>query len=365
MKTFTIGIALIGVFLGLLFSPIPTRLGFYRWIASRAPMLTGFTPAFHYGVEWGYTFEELYQADLTGQTAIVTGANSGVGFETSLALARLGASVTLACRNPKKCDEAASKIQSDEAFKGTVATMTLDTSSLKSVKDFSEKFRENNSALDLLYLNAGLGSAGVEDDGSTPLSEDGIELLFATNVVGHHLLFKHLEPLVMNSKMSRIVLTSSAASFIPFKDYKVATDLETLNSIRPMRDGVKVYGQSKLAQILWANELTRKAGPGSHIYVNAMHPGAVNTAIWEKNPMIPRILMDIITYFRENVMWNSAEGALTMLYLGVATDQLVAKDLRGRYFHPQAREIVNPLALDEELQTKLWAFLDELVKDFI
>lgn len=243
--------------------------------------------------------------------------------------------------------------------------MTLDTSSLKSVKDFSEKFREKNAALDLLYLNAGLGSAGVEDDGSTPLSEDGIELLFATNVVGHHLLFKVLEPLVMNSKLARIVLTSSAASFSTFKDYKVATDLETLNAVQPKRDGMQIYGQSKLAQILWAKELTRKLGPGSHVYVNAMHPGAVNTAIWQKNPTIPAPVQKIVTYFRENAMWNAAEGALTMLYLGVATDQLVAKDLRGRYFHPQAHEIVNPLALDEELQTKVWLFLDELVKDFV
>lgn len=366
-KLLTVGASLVGVvavLIGLLFSPIPRNLGLYRWIASRIPHLVGLTPAFLIDGEWGYTFEELYSSDLTGQNAIVTGANSGVGYETSLALARLGASVTLACRNPSKCTAAARTIQSDDAFKGKVYTMTLDTSSLASVKKFSQQYLDEHKdePLDLLYLNAGIGSAGVNDDGSAPLSEDGIEMVFATNHVGHHLLWKLLHPLIEKSKMSRIVLTSSAASYDTF-DYKVATDLETLNSV-DVRN-LRVYGQSKLAQILWAKKLTRELGTSSTTFVNAVHPGAVDTGIWQKNPMIPSFLQDFITYLRKNVMWTAAEGALTMLYVGVATKRLKKENVRGKYFHPQSQEMVNPLSLDVDLQDAVWKFSDELVKDFM
>ena len=281
VKLIAVGATLVGilaVLIGLLFSPIPRNLGLYRWLASRTPHLVGLTPAFLADDgEWGYTFEELYASDLTGQNALVTGANSGVGFETSLALARLGASVTLACRNPSKCTAAAEKIKSDNAFKGEkVSTMILDTSSLASVKKFSQLYLDEHkdASLDLLYLNAGIGSAGINDDGSAPLSEDGIEMVFATNHVGHHLLWKLLHPLVAKSKMARVVLTASAASYDTF-EYKVATDLETLNSVNVKN--FHVYGQSKLAQVLWAKKLTRELGANSSTYVNAVHPGAVDT----------------------------------------------------------------------------------------
>lgn len=365
-KLLTIGAVLAGavaVLIGLLFSSIPRNLGLYKWLASREPSLIGMTSAFMLEPEWGFTFEELYASDLTGQKALVTGANSGVGFETSLALARLGAHVTLACRNPTKCSAAAETIQSDDAFKGEVSTMTLDTSSLASVKRFSEQYLEThtNHSLDLLFLNAGIGSAGVNDDGSAPLSEDGIEMVFATNHVGHHLLYKLLVPLTHKSKMARIVLTSSAASYDTF-DYKVATDLETLNGVDAR--SFHIYGQSKLAQVLWAKELTRQLGPNSSTYVNACHPGAVNTGIWQKNPLIPGFVQNVITYLRENCMWTGAEGALTMLYLGVATQRLKEGNIRGKYFHPQSHEMVNPLALETDLQQAVWKFSDELVKDF-
>jgi hypothetical protein len=80
--------------------------------------------------------------------------------------------------------------------------------------------------------------------------------------------------------------------------------------------------------------------------------------------MIPALIQDFITYLRKNVMWTAAEGALTMLYLGVATTRLAEENVRGKYFHPQSQEMVNPLALDVELQNSVWDFSDELVKDY-
>jgi len=361
-KFLSTGVAIAAIALGVLFSSIPTKLGLYQWLASRDDRVFGLTPAFHYGIEWGYSFQRLDQEDLTGQTALITGANSGIGYETALALARLGASVTLACRNPSRCKDAADKIRSDKAFKGEVTAMIVDTSDLQSVKDFSIRFVEANGKLDMLFLNAGIGSAGVADDGSAPLSKDGVEMVFATNVLGHHLIYKYVEPLVKKSPMSRIVLTSSAASFNVMA-YKVPTDLGTLNSLRPVKNGGQIYGQSKLAQLYWAKELTKRLGADSNIYVNAFHPGAVNTAIWDKNPLISKAMKKVFNYLSNNVLWNATEGALTMLYLGVATDDL-KKGVRGKYFHPQAHEVVNSFAMDESLQKKLWVFLDDLVNDY-
>jgi NAD(P)-dependent dehydrogenase (short-subunit alcohol dehydrogenase family) len=340
----------------------------YQWlaIASGIPQFISLTPTFLVpDGKWGYTFEKLYSSDFTGQNAIVMGTNSGVGYETSLALAQLGTSITLACQNPTKCKAAVEKIQSSDSFKGKLSTMTLDTLSLVSVKKFSEQYLSEHEGkpLNFLYLNAGIGLAGANDDGSAPLSEDGIEMVFATNHVGDHLLWKLPHPLIIKSNMARIVLTSSAASYDSFK-YKVATDLEILNNVNVVKENMHIYGQSKLAQVLWAKKLTQMLGPNSTIFVNAIHPWAVNTGIWQKNPMIPALIQDFITYLQKNVMWTAADGALTMLYLGVATTRLVEENVGGKYFHPKSQSMVSPLALDVELQNPVWDFSDELVKDY-
>jgi len=222
----------------------------------------------------------------------------------------------------------------------------------------------------MLFLNAGIGTGGEANAKIPPLSEDGIELVFATNHVGHHLLYHLLEPLLFRSKTARVVLTSSAGSFQSF-DYKVATDLETLNNVKvsTLRDNQKVYAQSKLMQVFFAQELTRRLEETKrhNVYVNAAHPGVVNTAIFEKaRHLIPSILQNTFDYLRENMMWTPAEGALTLLYLGTATDELVSKDIRGKYYHPQSIQVKHPLTQgEEELQRKAWNFCDDLVKDFI
>mmetsp|Transcript_24181 Transcript_24181/g.36018 ORF Transcript_24181/g.36018 Transcript_24181/m.36018 type:complete len:378 (+) Transcript_24181:131-1264(+) len=365
--------AFIAITVGIIISPLPKQLGFYRFVASKHIPFVGLTPAFHHGIEWQYTFEELYDycPQIKGQTALITGANSGVGFETARALAKCGVDITMACRNPKRCAAAAEKIKEeskDTGYDNQVVTMTVDTSSLKSVQKFSQEFLAKNDkkALDMLYLNAGIGSTGGSSGGTDELvlSEDGIELIFATNYVGHHLMYKLLEPLLLKSKLARIVLTSSAASFDTF-EYKVATSIEKLNSAT--NHDFRLYGQSKLAQIVWAKHLTKLLGENSNIYVNACHPGAVDTFIWEKGDMeyLPSFVVKFVNYLRRNVMWTTEEGALTQLFLGVATDKLVSDNIRGKFYHPQAQEVVNPLSLDEKLQKDLWEFSDALVAKFL
>jgi len=298
--------------------------------------------------------------------ALITGANSGIGYETANALSKRGASVHLACRNPQKCFQAADRIRTDEKYSGApLSPMIVDVSSLKSVRSAARNFLKHNDRLDMLFMNAGIISAGTSDNGTLPLSKDGVEMVFATNVLGHHLMYKLLEPALQNSTMARVALTSSLASFDSYS-YSVATDLDTLNGARSsLFHSFRVYGHSKLAQIVWAKALARKLGKESSIYVNSMNPGAVRTALMNKNPYFPQFLTDLKSWVEERVIWTAEEGAITLLYLGVAIDEIKEKNIRGKYFHPQAVEVVNPLSLDEELQNKLWEFCDDLVKDFL
>lgn len=196
-------------------------------------------------------------------------------------------------------------------------------------------------------------------DGKLPKSEDGIEMVFATNHVGHHLLYNLLEPALKSSPMARVVLTSSAANFeAPY--YGVATDLTTLNSMETQEgfSDMHPYGQSKLAQILFAQELTRRLPADSNIYVNALHPGAVDTEIWSKL-FIPFPLDWLVKQVQKGFMWTGEDGSLTMLYLGIATEEIKTQNIRGKYFHPQAVPVrPNDIASDPALGEAVWEFTE-------
>jgi len=414
------------ILVAFLLTPIPKHLGIYQFLCSFHPFTIGIVPwSIANEQRWGFTFDDLYgdgknsfdddvrakyRTRLWGQRAVVTGANSGIGYEISLALARLGVRVTMVCRNPKKCEAAANKIRQDEIMlqrnkadfeQGIieVTTMIADMSSLKSVQKFSKEFLARNVdpvgdqlPLDMLFLNAGIGAADANEDGSLPMSEDGIELVFATNVVGHHLMYRLLEPTLYNEKgritPARIVQTASCLSYINLLPYKVATDLETLNGVseanRTTFHKDFVYPQSKLAQILWVNELTDRLdaangdsnsnNPNSIVYVNAANPGAVATNIWADREEMP-LLLKITCFwarFLQRLMWRTDQGALTLLYLGTAVEDLQAKKIRGQFYHPQSTRMAphNLFKHDNEKNTKLlqenmWKFLDELVADFL
>lgn len=406
-------IAAVSIAIGICFSPlVRDRLPHEIRYFNRS--MIGMTPLpIHTSVTepWGYTFEDYYGRDcknLQGQNALVTGANSGIGFEISKALAKCGVNVTLACRNQEKCKHAAEKILQAEMKISPLAnvsdvgdseisihTMVVDTSSLASVKTFSKAYLAKNEdrALDMLFFNAGRGliygekqqmkkKKGIDYGHDLILSEDGIEIIFATNYVGHHLMWKYLEPLVKKSNRGRVVMTSSSGSFTTFP-HVVATSLEELHSTaKTSQFDMKYYGQSKLAQIMWAKKLARIltseeleqeqekndatstiAHKRNLIHVNAGHPGAVNTAIWDKL-LLPSFVDFAVNKIRKKIMWTSEEGALTLLYLGAATEELRDKHVTGKYFQPQTKEVVNPLALDEKLQDELWRFSEELVADF-
>ena len=350
-----LSIGLLSIILGLFLSGIPRQLGFFTIM----PYLLhghssyGLVPAFLDGTKWGYTFEEFEEVRLDGQTALVTGANAGIGFSLSKYLAKQGATVYMACRNDIKCNAASQKID------GHTVTLTLDTSVLDSVRTCAEHLRQRIDRLDMFFMNAGTAGSRTNEDGTLGTSVDGIEHVFATNHVGHHLLYRLLSDKIAAAPVARIVLTSSAANYNSYP-YGVATDLEQLNKAP---GGLLPYAQSKLAQILWAQELTRRLGKDSTVFANAFHPGAVATEIWGKNDLLPLSVRNFIERHMNSIMWSCDEGALTGLYLGVHAG-IADKTIRGKYYHPQAaQQRPSPHAFDEALQRRLWIFLDSLTDE--
>ena len=327
--------------------------------------LIGLTPFVIPEDKYGFDLNQLQSVDLRGQVALVTGANSGIGFELSKMLASHGADVTMACRNPQRCFAAADRIRK-EVPSASVSPLILDLSSLSKTSSASRTFLMNHERLDLLFLNAGIASP-------FELSVDGIEHVFQVNVVSHHLLYRILEPLLQMSEHARVVSTSSVAGkvWVPYGSVEsfVPPTIEGLNGWNPtgmrMAEPFFLYGRSKLAQILWTKKLTRRLGNDSTIHVNAFHPGAVYTAIITKGipKWVPEIVQRATMQLLEQLLWSPTLGALTGLYL--ATQEVADKNIRGAYFHPQTIEVVNPYSLDETAQDNVWELCEVAVKKIL
>jgi NAD(P)-dependent dehydrogenase (short-subunit alcohol dehydrogenase family) len=199
-----------------------------------------------------------------GRTALVTGANSGVGFETAKALAEHGAAVALACRDPEKGQDAVRRIRA-VAPASELMVLPLDLASLASVRQAAQRLHTTHDRLDLLICNAGIGWVPYSR------TADGFELTFATNHLGHFALTGHLLDLMLDVKGSRIVVVSSPAhrqAKINFADLQ--------SEKRYSQRGA--YGQSKLANLLFAYELQRQlAAARAETIALAAHPGGARS----------------------------------------------------------------------------------------
>jgi NAD(P)-dependent dehydrogenase (short-subunit alcohol dehydrogenase family) len=208
--------------------------------------------------------------DQQGRVAIVTGANSGIGFETAKALAEKGAHVLLACRNPVKAEQAIVAIQSCSPH-AQCSVGILDLSCLSSVRAFAEQTLAQHDQIDLLINNAGIMIPPFR------LTEDGVESQFATNHLGHFALTGLLLPRLLSQGGSRVVTVSSNAH--RFGKMKF-TDL---NRTTPYV-AWQAYGQSKLANLLFAYELDRRLqASGCSTASIAAHPGYASTQITQNS----------------------------------------------------------------------------------
>jgi len=284
-----------------------------------------------------------------GRTAIVTGANSGLGLASARELARHGADVVLACRNLEKGVAAQREI---EALAPTtrVELAELDLASLASVQAFAETFLAEHDGLDLLLNNAGVMAPPRRE------TADGFELQFGTNVLGHFALTGRLIGAMEGRTDARVVTLSSNAH----KMGKIK--LDDLQSERGYRRW-SAYGQSKLGDLMISLELDRRLrAAGSTVTSVAAHPGYAATNLQTAAaPLIDRLVMRATNVL---VAQSADMGALSTLYAasapGVRGGSYIGPDGFGEFRgHPH---VVSPsgAARDEQTATRLWAACEEL-----
>lgn len=245
---------------------------------------------------------------LAGKIAVVTGANSGIGYPTALELARAGASVVLACRDPARGADALQRLRR-EIPDARVALETLDLASLSSVRMFADRVRASNEHLDILVNNAGV--MAIPDRRLTP---DGFEMQFGVNHLGHFALTAWLLDRLLAAEAARVVTVSSGVAAWG------RVDLDNLQSERRYSP-MGAYAQTKLANLLFMLELDRRLRPRSVVSV-AAHPGATITNLQRY------AYARITKIFGQSAEW----GALPTLYAATAPN--VAG---GSYFGPRDR----------------------------
>ena len=286
-----------------------------------------------------------------GKTIIVTGANTGLGYETTITLAEKNAKVIMACRNLTKAKTAKNKII-EQISEADLEIMEIDLSSLASVRKFAQEFQEKHDQLAVLINNAGVMM--------TPYTEtdEGFELQFVSNYLGHFLLTGLLLPNLLKTPQSRIVSLSS----LIHKNGKIKfDDLQSKKKYSPQ----VAYGQSKLACLLFAFELQRrldKAGKSDTIST-AAHPGVADT---ELSRHLPKLLNSALKYtIGPLISHNATEGANPTILASISEAE------GGEYFGPTGfmemkgkagKATSSNSAHNETLAKRLWEVSEELVQ---
>lgn len=281
--------------------------------------------------------------DLSGRTALVTGANSGLGFHTALELSRHGARVLLACRSPQRAEQALGRL-SLAGGKGEL--VTLDLSSLASVRAAAAEVAGRVEMLDLLVNNAGVMAP------PRTLTEDGFELQLGTNHLGHFALAGRLLPLLLAAPAARVVTVSSGAHRMGSIAFD---DLMGERSYR--RWGA--YGQSKLANLLFTRELDRRFG--DRLTAVAAHPGyaATHLQTGQGQPLLEALMR----VGNATIAQSDAAGAWPTLYAATAGGVR-----GGQYFGPGLFELRghpkqvgrSAAAQDDAAAARLWTVSAEL-----
>ncbi|MBO9589764.1 SDR family oxidoreductase [Devosia sp.] len=285
-----------------------------------------------------------------GRSAVITGTG-GLGYEDALALARSGADVIIAGRNPQKGVDAVAGIR-EAVPAAKVRFEQLDLASLKSVENFATRLNGQLDGLDLLVNNAGVMVPPERQE-----TADGFELQFGTNYLGHFALTAHLLPLLRGGKDARVVTLSSIAARQGKLDFD---DLQSRKTYIPMQ----AYSQSKLACLMFAFELQRKSmAEGWGVTSLAAHPGVSRTELLHNAPGRGS-LMSAARSFMWFMFQPAAQGALPTLY--AATSPAAVP---GAYYGPHALgEIrgyptlskVPKQATDEVVARRLWQVSEQL-----
>lgn len=304
----------------------------------------------------GYFFNRLFIAGgvcrsknrLDGKIAIITGGNTGIGYETALDFAKRGARVILACRNFERASKAANQIMK-LSQNNNIEIEKLDLADLKSVRKFCESMKCKLSRLDLLINNAGIMMCPYWK------TNDGFEMQFGTNHLGHFLLTNLLLDLMKKTVDSRIINVSSLAHTFGKMNWN---DLNWEKNYNP----VTAYGQSKLANILFTSELSKRLGDNSNVSTYSLHPGTIRTELTRNLGeglffLIPHMLKIFKPIFCL-VTKTPWEGAQTTIHCAISDDVLKYK---GYYFSDCKPKIPSKDARNKEDSKKLWEISEQLV----
>jgi NAD(P)-dependent dehydrogenase (short-subunit alcohol dehydrogenase family) len=289
--------------------------------------------------------------DLSGRTAVITGATSGIGYQAALQLAAHGAEVVLAVRDTARGEQCAATIRA--AHPGAkVVVSRLDVANLASVLEFAERSEDTTPRIDILLNNAGLGLQARR-----AATVDGFERQFGTNHLGHFALTGRLMPALLRAPFPRVVTIASIAH------KRGRIDFSDLQTERPY-DGRKAYGQSKLANLMFALELDRRARTvGSRLVSVAAHPGVATTGFMaaSEKPKLIGVLGNLAIGLLGH---DAAGGALPGLYAATMPDVV-----GGQYWGPDGfMEVrgtptlakIAPQGLNRDVWSRLWTVSEEL-----
>ena len=292
-----------------------------------------------------WTAEDL--PDQTGRTALVTGANSGLGFQTSLELASKGARVLMACRNPARAQDALGRLRL-AVPNAAVELVAMDLASLESVRTAAEDIAERMPQLDLLVNNAGIMAVAESQ------TADGFERQFGTNHLGHFALTGRVLPLLLAAPAPRVVTVSSLAHVFGNLDFE---DLQGTQGYRRWR----AYGHSKLANLLFTTELQRRGG-GMPLAV-AAHPGYAATHLQQGQGLAA--FEALMRVGNRAVAQSDVAGALPSLYAAtmpdVRGDDFFGPHLLGMRGSP-VRTWRTPRARNAADARRLWEVSEELTR---
>ena len=270
--------------------------------------------------------------DLSGRLVVVTGANAGIGFETARSLASAGAHVVLGCRRRDAADEAASRIRARHPD-ARVEASGLDLASYDSVRAFAERLEADN--VDVLVCNAGVVNMRYRE------TESGFEHTVGVCHLGHFLLTHELLPRLLAGGSGRVVVVSSESHRSP-----ATLDFDRLPLSRERYHGLVAYGQAKLCNVLFANELQRRCHDRG-LTACSLHPGTLVTTRIGRDAWWVRLVMLLVSPFTK----NAAQGAATSVYCATHPD---GEEIGGRYFDHCRPKRGSRESNDAAVAARLW-----------
>ena len=258
--------------------------------------------------------------DLKGKVYIVTGANSGVGLETTRQLVKQGGHVVMACRRPDAGEKVA---QSFSGLKGSFEVIKCDLADLQSVRDFVNEFLKKNKRLDGLMCNAGM----VAMENKPQFTKDGFEITWAASFFGHFLLTELLLDILKKSAPSRMAIISSVVHAGNPKN-RPEIYLNDLNYKNRKFNNFAAYAEVKLANILYAKELAERL-EGTGVSTFSVHPGWARSNFGSGGNVLMRTIMGIMRPFTRNMSDSNVDSAQTSLHVLLSDE---APKHSGAYF---------------------------------